>query len=90
MIDDIAEPPPVDVVVSDLELLDEEVELVIGEGDLGDVESGSELGLGDAASSQEVEISQELPDADPELFDFGLEFGDEVGDVVGTVVHDKS
>lgn len=89
LVDGVGKASPVDHVRSERELPDEKIELSFGERDLGDVESGAELGLGDGASSQQVEVPQKLPDSDSKLFDLGLESGNQVGDVVGLAVEDE-
>ena len=68
----------------------DEPELGVGEGQLGDGESGAELRLRDLAEPQQVEVAQELAHADAELLDRELEAREQVLHGVGHVVDDEA
>jgi hypothetical protein len=62
---------------------------VVGKRHFGDAHSAAELGAGDLAQTQLVEISEELPHTDAELLHLSAQLGQHILQVVGTVVADE-
>lgn len=71
-----------------LELLAEEIELVTRQNDLAHVETDSELGHRDEATSELIEVSEELRDSDSLLLANLSKLGDDILNILWLILLD--